>query len=83
MRNQKIVKWIDEALPEVLGNRGKGHLFQGNGNKDQMLRGIGDIRKQIFDFGGTGEPANLFQGNKAEQVPSGSASLIILTGVSH
>ena len=53
-----------------------GHLFQGN--KGQILRGIGEqrqywgtgnIRKQIFDFWGTGEQANLFQGNKGTDTP--------------
>ena len=48
------------------------------GNKDQILRGTGEqrqywgtgnVRKQIFDFGGTGEHANLFQGNKGTGTP--------------
>ena len=55
-----------------------GHLFQGNrGTKAKFWRetgeqrqywGTGNIRKQIFDFLGTGEQANLFQG-KREKVP--------------
>ena len=55
---------VYEALPRVLGNMGKGYSFQGEqGNKGQILRGIGEqrqywgtgnIRKQIFDFWGTG-----------------------------
>ena len=65
-----------EALQGVLRNRGKGYLFQGN--KDQILIGTGEqrqywgtgnIRKQIFDFRGTGEQANLFQGNKGTGTP--------------
>ena len=57
-----------EALPGVLGNRGKGAFISGEqGNKGQILRGTGEqrqfcgtgnIRKQIFDFGGTGEQAS-------------------------
>ena len=67
---------IFEALPGVLGNRGKRYLFQGN--KGQILRGTweqrqywgaGNIRKHIFDFWGTGEQANLFQGNKGTGTP--------------
>ena len=66
-----------EALEGVLGNRGKGYLFQGN--KGQILRGTGEqrqywgtgnIRKQIFDFRGTGEQANLFQRNKGTGTPN-------------
>ena len=59
-----------EALPGVLGNRGKRVFILGEqGNKGQILRGIGEQRqywgtgnigKQIFDFWGTGEQANLF-----------------------
>ena len=54
----------------------KGYLFQGN--KGQILRetwgqrqywGTGNIRKHIFDFWGTGEQANLFQGNKGTGTP--------------
>ena len=62
-----------EALPGVLGNRGTSQFISGErGNKGQILRGTGEqrqywgtgnIRKQIFDFRGTGEQANLFQGN--------------------
>ena len=71
-----------EALPGAMGNRGKGYLFQGN--KGQILRiteeqrqywGTGNIRKQIFDFRGTGEQANLFQGNKGTVNPPGRASV--------
>ena len=64
----------NEALPGVLGNRGNRAFISGEqGNKGQILRGTeeqrqywgtGNIRKQIFDFWGTGEQANLFQGNK-------------------
>ena len=72
---------INEALPGVLGNRGK-RVFVSweQGNKCQILRGTGEqrqywgirnIRKQIFDFLGTGEHANLFQGNKGTGTPLG------------
>ena len=56
---------IGEALSGDLGNRGKRVFISGEqGNKGQILRGTGkqrqywgtgNIRKQIFDFGGTGE----------------------------
>ena len=32
--------------------------------------GTGNIRKQISDFWGTGEHANLFQGNKGKGTPT-------------
>ena len=79
---------IIEALPWVLGNRGGRVFISGEqGNKGQILRGTGEqrqywgtgnIRKQIFDFWGTGEQANLFQGNKGTGTPPpppGRASL--------
>ena len=53
-------------------------------NKCQILRGTGEqrqywatrnIRKQNFDFWGTGEQANLFQGNKGTGIPPERASL--------
>ena len=80
-----------EALQGFLGNRGKGYLFQGN--KGQILRGTGEqrqywgtwnIRKQIFDFQGTGEQANLFQGNKGTGTPPppGRASSLTLSQTS-
>ena len=66
--------YLYEALPGVLENRGKRVFISGEqGNKGQILRGTGEqrqywgtgnIRKQIFDIWGTGEQANLFQGNK-------------------
>ena len=43
------------------GNKGK--ILRGKGEQRQYW-GTGNIRKQIFDFGGTVEQANLFQGNK-------------------
>ena len=65
----------------VLGNRGKRVFISGEqGNKGQILRGTGEkrqywgtgnIRKQIFDFWGTGEQANLFQGNRGTGNPLG------------
>ena len=70
-----------EALPGVLGNRGTRVFISGEqGNKGQILRGTGEqrqywgtgnIRKQVFDFWGTGEQANLFQGNKGTGTPLG------------
>ena len=72
---------IFEALPGVLGNRGKRIFIPGEqGNNGQILRGTreprqfwvtGNIRKQIFDFWETGEHANLFQGNKGKCTPLG------------
>ena len=39
------------------------------GNKDNIVeQGTYIIRKQIFNFLGTGEQANLFQGNKGEGI---------------
>ena len=65
--NRVFLCWTSETLPGVLGNRGKMVFISGEQrNKGQILRGTketGDIRKQIFDFWGTGEQANLFQGN--------------------
>ena len=67
--------------PGVCGNRGNRAFISGEqGNKGQILRGTGEqrqywgtgnIRKQIFDFWGTGEQANLFQGNKGTGTPLG------------
>ena len=72
---------VAEALPGVLGNRGtRAFISREQGNKGQILRGTGEqrqywrtgnIRKQIFDFWGTGEQANLFQGNKGTGTPLG------------
>ena len=63
------------------GNKGKRAFISGEqGNKGQILRGTGEqrhywgtgnLRKQIFDFWGTGEQANLFQGNKGTGTPGG------------
>ena len=69
---------IIEALPGVFGNRVGKTAFISEGNKGQSLRGTGEQRqywgkdrKQIFDFGGTGELANLFQGNEGRCTPGG------------
>ena len=59
-----------EALPGVLGNR-ENRAF--TGEQRQYWR-TGNIRKQIFDFWGTGEQANLFQGNMGTGTPPGRAS---------
>ena len=60
--------------PRGFGKQGKqGIFFRGTGEQSQILRGTGEqrqywgtgnIRKQIFDFWGTREQANLFQGNR-------------------
>ena len=42
--------------------------MRGTGDKRQYWE-TGNIRKQIFDFLGTGEQANLFQGNKGTGTP--------------
>ena len=47
----------------VLGNREKGHLFQGQGfegaGKQRQYWGTGNIRKRNFDFWGTRAKSNL------------------------
>ena len=49
-------------------NKGiKGQILRGTGEQRQYW-GTENIENKIFDFWGTGEQANLFQGNK-EQVP--------------
>ena len=78
--------YSDEVLPGVFGNRGKRAFipgeqrpnFEGNRGTNKKYLGTGNIRKQIFDFLGTGEQANLFQGNKGTGTPPppGRASLI-------
>ena len=45
--------------------------FEGNRGTKKKYLGTGNIRKQIFDFLGTGEQANLFQGNKGTGTPLG------------
>ena len=69
---------IVEALPGVLGDRGTREFISGEqGNKGQILRGTKTIlgnrehKKQMFDFLGTGEQANLFQGKKGTGTPLG------------
>ena len=68
-----------------LGNR---VIISGEqGDKDQILRGTGEqrqywgtgnIRKQIFDFRGTGEQANLFQGYKGTGTPPEGLTYLII-----
>ena len=48
----------------------KGQILIGKGEQRQYW-GTWTIRKQIFDFWGTGEQANLFQGNKGTGTPLG------------
>ena len=50
--------------------------FEGTGEQRQYW-GTENIRKQIFDFWGTGEQANLFQGNKGTGTPPGRASTLL------
>ena len=74
---------IKEALPGVLGNRGNRAFISGeHGNKGQISRGTeeqrqdwgtGNIRKQIFNFWGTGEQANSIQGDKGTGTPLGGS----------
>ena len=69
--------------PRGFGEQGKkGTYFRGTGEQMQnfeenwgkrQYRGTGNIRKQIFDFWGTGEQANLFQGNKVTGTPWGAS----------
>ena len=83
----RVMQVKSEALPGVLGNRGKRVFISGEqGNKGQILMGTGEqrqylgtgnIRKQIFDFLGTGEQANLFQGNKGTGTAPGRASKVL------
>ena len=42
--------------------------FEGN-RGTKTIWGTGNIRKQMFDFWGTGEQANLLQGNKGTGTP--------------
>ena len=81
INSKRVSVFISEALPGVFGEQGKQGISSGEqGNKGQILRGTGEqrqywgtgnIRKQIFDFWGTGEQANLFQGNKGAGTPLG------------
>ena len=67
----------DESLPGILGTGEKGIYFRGTGeqrpnfegNREQReYWGTGNIRKQIFDFGGAGEKPTYFRETR-EQVP--------------
>ena len=80
----------NEALPGVLGNRGTRAFISGEqGSKGQILRGTGEqrqywgagnIENQIFDIWGTGEQANLFQGNKGTRTPPPGRASKMLSG---
>ena len=53
----------------ISGKQGnKGQILRETGEQRQYL-GTGNIRKHIFDFWGTWEQANLFQGNKGTNTP--------------
>ena len=52
-----------------LFQRNKGQMLRGTGEQRQNW-GTGNIRKQIFDFGGTWEQANLFLGNMQNEMSS-------------
>ena len=53
----------------ISGEQGnKGQILRGTGEQRQYW-GTGKLRKHIFVFGGTGEQANLFQGNKGTGNP--------------
>ena len=71
---------IIETLPGVSGNRGNGIYFKGtkvkNLDEQRQYWGTGNIRKYIIDFGGTGEQANLFQGNKRTGNTLGGTSFL-------
>ena len=71
------------ALRPSQGFRGIGEkgefISWEQGNKGQILRGTGEqsnIEEHIFNFCGTGEQANLFQGNKGTGTPTGRASAL-------
>ena len=76
-----LLAWLVLGRLGVFGEQGKQGISSGEqGNKGQILRGTGEqrqywgtgnIRKQIFDFWGTGEQANLFQGDKGAGTPLG------------
>ena len=53
----------------ISGEQGNnGQILRGT-EEQRQYRGTGNIRKQSFDFWGTGEQANLFQGNKGTGTP--------------
>ena len=57
----------------ILGEQGnKGQILRGTGEQ-RKYSGTGNIRK-LFDFGGTGEHANLFQGNQGTSTPGRALS---------
>ena len=74
----KVLK-IDEALPGVLGKRGQRLLLKGyvvikgqiltRTREQRQYWGTWNIRKHIFDFWGTREHANLFEGKNGTIIP--------------
>ena len=64
----------------ISGEQGnKGQILRGTGEQRQYW-GTGNIRKQIFNFWGTGEQANLFQGNKGTGTPLGGPHYLCVCG---
>ena len=71
MKKRNCARGFGEQGKKDIYFRGKGEQrpnFEGNSGTKTILR---NIRKEIFNFGGTGEQANLFQGNR---YPPGRAS---------
>ena len=69
--NTTRVAYVDsEALREVLGNTRKRSNFEGNKGTKTILGNRERKKTQIFDFWGTGEQANLFQGNRGTGTPT-------------
>ena len=70
--------WEEGKQAFISGEQGnKSQILRGTGEQRQYW-GTGNIRNQIFDFWGTGEQANLFQGNKGKGTPMGGPLTCIL-----
>ena len=54
--------------------------FEGN-RETKTILGNREYRKQLFDFGGTGEQANLFQWNKGTDSPTPWEGLNIMVHI--
>ena len=85
INSKRVSVFFSEALQGVLGNRGNKAFISGEqGNKGQILRGTKTIlgnrehKKTNFRFWGTGEQANIFQGNNGTGTPwEGLISILI------